>query len=223
MESAASLARTTAPERERQAGLLARAGLLAAATDPELDRWTAALCRATGAAVAALALLDGDRVLVKSLCTSTGADAEPAELASGEALTDYLAARIAPPTDPAYLEVPIVVEEQLLGLIGIADDVARQWTACDQRMLEDAAAAVGTEMRLRLAKDEAARAHELVLSHGKVHELIAAAAPLEEVLVELAEGIERHDPSVIACVVLLDRESNTLHPGPGPSRPAHYP
>jgi diguanylate cyclase (GGDEF)-like protein len=42
------------------------------------------------------------------------------------------------------------------------------------------------------------------------------------VLGELAEGIERYEPSVMASVVLLDRDTNTLHPGAAPSLPAHY-
>lgn len=36
---------------------------------------------------------------------------------------------------------------------------------------------------------------------------------------ELVDGIERYEPSVIACVVFLNPESNTLHPGAGRSLP----
>ena len=39
---------------------------------------------------------------------------------------------------------------------------------------------------------------------------------------ELVEGIEEYEPSVMACVVLLDRETSTLHPGAGPSLPPHW-
>ena len=69
------------------------------------------------------------------------------------------------------------------------------------------------EDELARARAEAYRARELVATHGKVHELIAAGAPLEDVLVELIKGVEYQDPSVLGCVVLLDRESSTLHPG----------
>ena len=55
-----------------------------------------------------------------------------------------------------------------------------------------------------------------------MHDLIARGAPLRDVLVEVLEGIERYDPSVIACVVLLDRESSTLHSGLGPSLPPEW-
>src|SRR6202042_578957 len=53
-------------------------------------------------------------------------------------------------------------------------------------------------------------------------ELIAQDAPLSDVLGELVEGIERYEPSVMGCVVLLDRESSTLHPGAAVSLPRHY-
>ncbi|MGH2896579.1 MAG: bifunctional diguanylate cyclase/phosphodiesterase, partial [Solirubrobacteraceae bacterium] len=59
-------------------------------------------------------------------------------------------------------------------------------------------------------------------SHNRLHDLIARDAPLRDVLSELVEGIEEYEPSVMACVVLLDRESSTLHPGAGPSLPPHW-
>ncbi len=186
--------------------ILERAGLLDPAPDPDLDRWTTALRRATGAEAAAISLLCADRAYVKSRCGVAGA----------------LDAMDGSDGSHAYEEAPIVVDDELLGSISIWDLPGREWCDADLRMLEDAAAAVSTEVRLRLARHEAARAHELVVTHSKVHELIAAAAPLEDVLTELVTGIERHDPSVIPCVVLLDRESRTLHPGAGPSLPAHY-
>ncbi|MGO9898990.1 MAG: putative bifunctional diguanylate cyclase/phosphodiesterase [Solirubrobacteraceae bacterium] len=81
---------------------------------------------------------------------------------------------------------------------------------------------MSTEAELRLARQEAARVQELVASHNRVHDLIARAAPLPDVLAEIVTSIERHDPSVIGSVVLLDRESSTLHPGAGPSLAPHY-
>jgi diguanylate cyclase (GGDEF)-like protein len=72
---------------------------------------------------------------------------------------------------------------------------------------------------LRRAEHDALRAHELVACHTRLHELIARDAPLTEVLEELVGGIENYEPSVIPCVVLLNRDSNTLHPGAGPSLP----
>jgi diguanylate cyclase (GGDEF)-like protein len=72
------------------------------------------------------------------------------------------------------------------------------------------------------AEHELARTKDLLASHARVHELIARAAPLQEVLTELVAGIERYDGSVIPCAVLLDPDSNTLHPGAGPSLPDDY-
>jgi diguanylate cyclase (GGDEF)-like protein len=78
------------------------------------------------------------------------------------------------------------------------------------------------ELVLRLAREETARVRNLVASHNRLHDLIARDAPLRDVLSELVEGIEEYEPSVMACVVLLDRESSTLHPGAGPSLPPHW-
>ena len=78
------------------------------------------------------------------------------------------------------------------------------------------------ELALRLAREETVRVRNLVASHNRLHDLIARDAPLRDVLSELVEGIEEYEPSVMACVVLLDRESSTLHPGAGPSLPPHW-
>jgi diguanylate cyclase (GGDEF)-like protein len=78
------------------------------------------------------------------------------------------------------------------------------------------------EFELLLAREETARVRNLVASHNRLHELIARDAPLREVLSELVEGIKEYEPSVMPCVVLLDRESSTLHPGAGPSLPPQW-
>ena len=79
-----------------------------------------------------------------------------------------------------------------------------------------------SEDLLRPSEDETRRLRTLVASHNRLHELIARDAPLREVLTELTQGIEEYEPSVFACVVLLDRDSSTLHPGAGPSLPPHW-
>jgi diguanylate cyclase (GGDEF)-like protein len=78
------------------------------------------------------------------------------------------------------------------------------------------------DVALRLAREETVRVRNLVASHNRLHDLIARDAPLRDVLGELVEGIEEYEPGVMACVVLLDRESSTLHPGAGPSLPPHW-
>jgi diguanylate cyclase (GGDEF)-like protein len=80
----------------------------------------------------------------------------------------------------------------------------------------------GSVDALRRAELDALRVRELVACHIRLHELISRDAPLTAVLTELVEGVERYEPSVIPCVVLLNRETNTLHPGAGPSLPPDW-
>ncbi len=215
-----------APQDEVRQSLLDRSGLLDVGPRPELDRWTAVLRRATGSAVAALAVPIGDRTLITSLWIGEADQPESGELPPGTSLEQFLSAKIDVPAWAdglhSYLEDSLVVDGHVLCTLGVADAAPRDWDARDMQILDDATAAIAAEIRLRLANDEALRFHALRASHQRVHELIASGAPLKDVLVELVQGLERHDPSVIPCVVLLDRESNTLHPGAGPSLPPHY-
>ena len=215
-----------ASEDEVRRALLNRSGLLEAGPRPELDRWTAVLRRATGSAVAALAVELGDHTLITGLSTGDADAPESAEIQPGESLETFLSSKVPAPPWPdgrhSYLEASVTVDGQVLCTLGVADAAPRDWDARDRQILDDATAAIAAEIRLCLANDEAQRFHTLVASQHRVHELIAGGAPLKDVLIELVQGIERHDPSVIACVVLLDRESNTLHPGAGPSLPPHY-
>jgi diguanylate cyclase (GGDEF)-like protein len=212
-------------EEERLA-VLERSQLLDWPREREFDRLTAGLRRDTASAVATLLLVDATRVLVKSLSTAAGAAEEVSEVSLSEPMAEYLIGRagLSMPDDgvPAYAQAPVSVDGQLLGWLAIVDRSDRDWNEDCLLALEDAAAAVSTQVRLRLATHETARLRDLVASHNRLHELIARAAPLREVLSELVLGVERYEPSVMGCVVLLDRESNTLHPGAGPSLPAHY-
>jgi diguanylate cyclase (GGDEF)-like protein len=81
---------------------------------------------------------------------------------------------------------------------------------------------VSAEVALRLARSEASRSHQLVASHAKVHDLIARAAPLRDVLTEVLESIQRYDSSIKPSVLMLDPASSTLHSGIGPSLPPEY-
>ena len=212
---------------ETHAVLLARSGLLDPAPDPELDHWTSVLRRATGASVVAVCIETPERTLVKGLWAGAAATPQTAEIPAGESVEQFLTARIphagkARQPAPTYLEGTVTVDGHVLCKIGLADTAPREWTERDLQTLDNAASAVAVQIRLRLANHDALRFHDLVASHNRVHELIARGAPLREVLVELVEGIERHDPSVIACVVLLDHEAGALRPGAAPSLPPHY-
>jgi diguanylate cyclase (GGDEF)-like protein len=213
-------------DEDLRLSLLERCGLLAPGPDPELDRWTAVLRRATGSAVAALAVPHGGGTVVRGLWTGDAAQGATANLPASESLEQFLSGQVNatpwPDGAQSYLEAPVAIDGHVLCTLGVADAAPRDWDARDTQILDDATAAVAAEIRLRLANERAVRFHELVASQHRVHELIAGGAPLGEVLVELVRGIERHDPSVIPCVVLLDRNSNTLHPGAGPSLPPRY-
>jgi diguanylate cyclase (GGDEF)-like protein len=213
-------------EDDVRLSLLLRSGLLEPGAHPELDRWTAVLRRATGSAVAALSVPAGARILVTGLWMGEAAEARTADIPASESLEQYLSSQVDAPAWPdgcqSYLEAPVAIDGHVLCTLSVADVAPRDWDARDMQILDDATAAVAAEIRLRLANDQALRFHDLVASQHRVHELIAGGAPLRDVLVELVQGIECHDPSVIACVVLLDPASNTLHPGAGPSLPPHY-
>jgi PAS domain S-box-containing protein len=63
---------------------------------------------------------------------------------------------------------------------------------------------------------------EMLARQTEVLELIAAAAPLREVLTEILTSLERLMPGARCSVLLLDREHGTLHHGAAPSLPTTY-
>jgi diguanylate cyclase (GGDEF)-like protein len=216
---------TASPGADDEARLvvLRSSGVLDSSPDPELDRWTAALRRNTGAAVAALCFLDASRRLVTSVCTVAGAAGTVSELALSESFESYVLGQAAPGgSGRLYAEAPIAVEGQLLGQIGIADTARSEWAKDDLEALADTATAVATALALRLAKSEAERVQQLVASHNTVHDLIARGEPLRDVLIEILESIDRYDPSVKASLLMLDATSHTLHSGLGPSLPPEW-
>jgi diguanylate cyclase (GGDEF)-like protein len=199
--------------------------ILELGADPALNRWLAALVRSSGVAWAGFSLSDASHRLVKT--SSDGGDVlEPAsELTPAESLEEHLlglAARAGPSARRyRYHQVAVMVDEQEIGLLGIADN-RPAWSAADLDALHDAAAAISTELALRLSRKQAQRVHELMKSHSQLHHMIARDAPLPDVLLELCHVIERYDPSLVPSVLLIDPGSNTLHSGIGPSLPPEY-
>lgn len=203
---------------------LKREELLDQAQSPEFDRWTVAARRCTDATVAAFLLEDGKRMWAKSLATAKGRVEHGSEISATDPLEPQLlrlaGRRSSGPGE--IVRVPVVVDAQPLGWLAVAG-CPRSAAVDDVRVaLEDAAAGIAGEVKLRLANREADRVRDLLAAQNAVHELIGRAAPLREVLEEIARGIERYDPSVLACVLLLDRQSGTLHPGSAPSLPPQY-
>ena len=163
--------------------------------DPMIDRWIVSLRQRTHAPAAAFLLRQGDGVLIGSVDCDAEVTAE--ELST---------------------RAPVIVDDRVIGWTALAGEHSEE----RELALEDTAAAITTVIRLHIADHETDRIRDLLASQNRVHELIARAAPLEEALDELTRGIERYDPSVLPCVVLLDRESSTLHPGSGPSLPPEW-
>ncbi len=215
-----------AAEDEARLVMLRSCGVLDVSPDAELDRWTAALRRTTGAVVTALCFADSSRRLAKSVCTAAGPGERVAGLALTESLESYVAG-LAHPAGPAasghsYAEAPIAVDGYVLGQIGMAAVDRPAWTEAELAALADTASAVSTALALRLAKKGAERVQQLVASHNTVHDLIARGAPLRDVLLEILESVERYDPSVFASLLMLDPTSHTLHSGLGPSLPPQW-
>ncbi|MGZ4679941.1 MAG: putative bifunctional diguanylate cyclase/phosphodiesterase, partial [Ilumatobacteraceae bacterium] len=119
-----------------------------------------------------------------------------------------------------FTQAPVTVDGHVMGRVCIAG--YGDWADNDLDALADTAAAVSTEVALRVARSEAKRVNDLVASHNRVHDLIAQEAPLREVLLGILESIERHDPSIKASVLMFDPSSSTLHSGVGPSFPPGY-
>jgi diguanylate cyclase (GGDEF)-like protein len=193
---------------------------------PDFDRWTAALRRNAGASIAALCFRDASSLLLRSVSTRDPSCDQVSRLPFGASLERYLLGVPCPVGSSnaahVYAEVPVTVDDQVLGRIAMADHGRTEWAESDIEALGDAARAVSTELALRLAKKEAERVQQLVSSHKAVHDLIAEGAPLREILVEVLEAIERCDPSLKPSLLMLDPISRTLHSALGPSLPPEY-
>ncbi|MFL5831657.1 MAG: putative bifunctional diguanylate cyclase/phosphodiesterase [Solirubrobacteraceae bacterium] len=204
--------------------LIARSGLGDGWRDADIDSWIEVLHANAGATLSAFCLDDRERWLLVSIYTGDG-PRTPVEVARNGSLAKCLGGLCRPAVGtatPAYLEAPVIVEGQRLGHVCILAEPGHKWTTAQAGVLERIAAAVSAKVGLCVANVLVARERELVASHNRVHDLIARAAPLPEVLEEIAVSIERHDPSLLVSLVLLDRRSSTLHPGAGPSLPPHY-
>lgn len=169
-----------------------------------VERWIAGLQRRTDAPLVALWLFC-DRGLERCAVVAEDEATERFEL----------------PEDSTLVE-PVQIESEVLGYVALVVRRGHAPSQEDRDALRETATVVATELALARAKRDAKRAEQLVLSHAAVHDLIARAAPLEKVLSAVAEGIERHDPTVLVCIVLLDPTTGTMHPGAGPSLPDSY-
>src|SRR3954469_12466312 len=166
-------------------------GVLDSSLDPMFERWIKALRRNSGAAVGAFYLSDADRRIVRSVCTATGSLHRVTERDAGSRAAGLLS--LVPGFDPGagpdpgperYAEAAVMVTDRVIGQVAIAGPGPRGWRSGAAEALQDAAAAVSTEVALRIANHEAEQVQLLVASHYKVHDMIGRAAPLRDVLVE---------------------------------------
>jgi len=206
-------------------------GVLDSSLDPVFERWIKALRRNSGAAVGAFYLSDADHRIVRSVCTASGSLHRVTPTHADSRASGLLS--LLPGFDPGagpepgtgrdrYAEATVMVTDRVIGQVAIAGPGPHGWAPGTAEALQDAAAAVSTEVALRIANHEAEQVQLLVASHYRVHDMIGRAAPLRDVLVEICETIERYDASLIPCVLMLDPVSSTLHSGVGPSLPADY-
>jgi diguanylate cyclase (GGDEF)-like protein len=208
-----------------QLDALRRHELLNTPPEPEFDRWIVALRRTTGADIAAFLLPNGGRLVVKSLATADGAAPTVGDISARGSVARHLreCAEGSRSSEPAvYAAEYIDVDGRHVGRVAIVGYAREEWSEGELLALKDAADAIATQIRLRLATRVTQRVRDLLASQNSVHELLAQGAPLQAVLDELVRGIQHNDGSVLPCVILLDRESSTLHPGSAELLPAEY-
>jgi len=219
-------AELTPPGQERERVTLLRDNsAFSAVGDPELERWIATARRQADAACVALSLVDGVRQIIRMVGDAPNTGERVAEISSCVSLEDYLLGPGVPYPDDTratFAAVPVAVNGQVIGQLGMADPLRVSWSSDDIAALNDAAAAVATELERRMARAEVVRVQELVTSHNRVYDMIGNGAPLRDVLIEVCQIIERYDPSFIPSILLRDPVSNTLHSGIGPSLPKAY-
>jgi diguanylate cyclase (GGDEF)-like protein len=218
-----------------------RSGMLDGTPEESFDRWAGLAARALRTPVALVSLLDDRRQYLKSvvgidgLPTSTPAPAElgvcqyvisgAAPLAIADVREHRELEEIAVARQfglHAYAGTPICVDGQAVGALCVAQPERREWHVEDLAMLADFAEAIASEIALRIAAGALGRSNGVVEDHNRIHELIAADAPLEDVLREVVLSIENFDPRLRGSVLLLDPILRTVHHGAAPTLPASY-
>ncbi|WP_445150642.1 bifunctional diguanylate cyclase/phosphodiesterase [Baekduia sp. Peel2402] len=222
--------------------VLHRTGMLDGTPEESFDRWAALAARALRTPVALVSLFDEQRQYLKSIIGFDGAVPTNRTIAPELGICQYVISGSAPlAVDDArehpelgeirgprglglhaYAGTPICVDGQAIGSLCVAQHDPRQWQGEDLEMLADFAEAIASEISLRIAAMDLQRANTVVEDHNRIHELIAADAPLEDVLREVVLSIENFDPRLRGSVLLLDPVLRTIHHGAAPSLPASY-
>jgi diguanylate cyclase (GGDEF)-like protein len=226
------------PER---LAVIERTGLVDAGPEESFDRWATLAARALRTPVALVSLIDAERQYFKS---AIGLPPEAAghEMAADLGICRHVISGGTPLAVPdtrehpeladlrgprelgliAYAGTPIVVEGQPVGSLCVSQGEPRAWSREDLVLLGDFADAIASEIALRVSSTDLRRANGVVAAHNRIHELIAADAPLAEILREVVLSIEGFDARLRGSVLLLDPILRTVHHGAAPSLPASY-
>ncbi len=208
---------------------LRRSGLLDTAPEESFDRITRIAASALGVPISLVSLVDDDRQFFKSCLGLPQPWADARETPLSRSFCQHVVVGAEPliisdarehplvQDNPAIVELGVVAyagiplkmpDGEIIGSLCAIDSVPREWTEHDVEMLSDLAAAVMTEIRLRLVAEEAAHAisrlsrleaiTDAALSHMPESELIA------QLLARIVSGLQ-----VDLAAVLL-REGDEL-------------
>ena len=147
---------------------------LVALSVPLLDPWTGRACRLLGAPVAVLSMLEPSEVVVHSPVGWADPTAHIQRLnqrviaTRGPVLSEN-AVTEKPPADStsggllAYAGVPLFASKgEILGVLSVADNKPRSWTADDLALLQDLAAGVSASLERHSLTDELRAAQQQV-------------------------------------------------------------
>jgi diguanylate cyclase (GGDEF)-like protein len=220
--------------------MVERTGLMDSAPEAAFDRWAALAARALRTPIALVTLFDDRRHYLKSaiglpevaghtgvpeltICQYVLAGGTPLAVEDLRVHPDLAASHGARELGlVAYAGVPIVVRGQQVGSLCVIDHAPRRWVADDLALLGDFADAIAAEVTLRVGAGDLQRANGVVAAHNRIHQLIAADAPLGDVLDEVVLSIESFDERLRGSVLLLDPVLRTVHHGAAPTLPAAY-
>ncbi|TWI53189.1 signal transduction histidine kinase [Pseudomonas duriflava] len=121
----------------------------------------------------------------------------------------------------SYVGIPLTNGEGIVvGSFCVLNHEPRVWSDEDIAHLSDLAASAMTEIDLRSAVAEAARTGSLLAGQKRILEMIARAAPLDDVLAAVATLIDQQASGVRSSVLLL--EDGLLMRGAAPSLPETF-